>query len=222
MISINEQSPKPLRLAGLFWKLLGSRPADNSSIQVWQYRFESLLEGSGLDFEEFRRLIKFALRENAFTAENLVVARDPMKSFEKQFPMIQRVYAAKLAGDRARERRTWKRGACLTCDEREAQDRNGDCEVCSANKLSAEFEELWDKLGSFGLIHEIERQGRTYFYVGENQEGAICAAPDSLEELKAYFRTLPEQKKQARNLVRHMENPEGIFEREDDLEADLG
>lgn len=188
-IVINEQSPEPLRLAGVFYVWLGSREQDKKHVlSDWPAQFEAMLEESGLSFEEFRLIMRFAVKENVYTAENLVVARNPVASLWKQWENICRYYKAKLAGDKARARRSWKYGACVTCDEAEAERQGGDCTACADKKATAEFEELWSQLIKFQLARVCKRPNKPdAYYIGVDPERAIMGAL-SQQELKDYLR----------------------------------
>ena len=181
---INAESPAPLRLAALFWMLLDKTPRHKDKLEAWAPRLEALRQASELDFDEFRRWLKFVTTENDWTAENLRVARDPMGSLEKQAHTCFRVYAAYKAGLRARERKGWRYGACPECDERPAPAKNAMCDTCVMVLEKEEEVEFWQKLQNYKLIDEGNtEEGEAVWYVGKTAPKALVWDAD-LKELR--------------------------------------
>ncbi len=189
-ITINTESPDHLKLAGLMFLWMGSRKQDQDFVLTdWADRFQSMLSDSGLSYEEFRQITKWAVKENAYTAENLQAARNPVASLWKQWENICRYYSAKLAGDRARARKTWRNGPCPTCDEAEAKHGGQDCEACEKKKHEELIEELWLSLMKCGLVRIrrcTTRAGADSCYIGTDPEHVALVAP-SKEELRAHL-----------------------------------
>jgi len=98
MVKITEDSSDGLKLAYLFWTGIG-RPksfAKAEILEAWAPRLEKLMNRVSLPYSHFRWFIIWCTRPrdedganygNDFTAENLRVARNPIGSLEKQFPM---------------------------------------------------------------------------------------------------------------------------------------
>src|SRR6266404_1538654 len=104
--SINADSSEGLRLAYRFWIELG-RPArfhNRKTLEAWAPQMDELWRRSGLDYDEFRWFIIWALRPadpdgarlgNHYTATNLRMARDPMGSLVKQFEITFEIFGQK-------------------------------------------------------------------------------------------------------------------------------
>ena len=95
-LRVTEDSPDGLKLAFIFWNGLG-RPkafAKASVLEAWAPRLEKLTRRVSMPYSQFKWFLIWCTRlrdedganyGNAFTAENLRVAKNPMGSLEKQF-----------------------------------------------------------------------------------------------------------------------------------------
>jgi hypothetical protein len=97
-LRVTEDSTDGLKLAFIFWNGLG-RPktfAKASVLEAWAPRLEKLMQRVSMPYCQFKWFLIWCTRlgdddganyGNAFTAENLRVAKNPIGSLEKQFPM---------------------------------------------------------------------------------------------------------------------------------------
>jgi hypothetical protein len=97
-LRVTVDSPDGLKLAFIFWNGLG-RPkafAKASVLEAWAPRLEKLMHRVSMPYSQFKWFLIWCTRlrdedganyGNAFTAENLRVAKNPIGSLEKQFPM---------------------------------------------------------------------------------------------------------------------------------------
>jgi hypothetical protein len=113
------------------WKLLGSKTRHVDQLEDWMDKAWGCWQASEFTWDEFQKIVLWALTENKHTVENLRLARDPGSSlFERQWEMVTLHYDAAMAGKRVMERRSWRYGACRWCDERESTSTNGGCRQC--------------------------------------------------------------------------------------------
>lgn len=184
---INEKSPAPQRLAGYLFKALDQREKYRPLVlSSWVKEFESLLQETGLDFDSLLAIVRFAVKENEWTVTNLRVARDPAVSLRKQWDNIVLHYDAHLAAKRARERKSWKYGACPVCDEAESNYGNA-CDACAKQALLKTIDKLWFLLTEYDLIREGKQSdGKPAWFIGRKPDEALMAAP-SKPDLKEYM-----------------------------------
>lgn len=184
---INEDSPAPLRLAGYLFVSLESREKYRPLVLTsWVKVFESLLQETGLDFDSCKAIVRFAVKENEWTVDNLRIARDPAVSLRKQWEAICLRYDANIAVKRARERKSWKHGACPTCDEVESNYGNP-CDECAKQELLKIIDRLWFLLGEYGFIREgTTSDGKPAWFIGRKPDEAHMAAPTK-SDLKEYM-----------------------------------
>jgi hypothetical protein len=116
-------------LADQFWKWLDKPRVE--SAQYWLDSLQSMYRTCGLDLKEFTAFLHWVAIENEFTAGNLRVALNPMKSLvEKQLMNCLGYYWGHKSALRIRERKSWKHGACGVCDEAPASRDSKYCEPC--------------------------------------------------------------------------------------------
>jgi hypothetical protein len=102
---VDHDSPAGAKLAARFWIELGRQRQHKAAVPGWAARMDSLMEQAGFGYAEFREFLLWVSNENAWTAENLRVARDPMGSLEKQFDNCLRRWVAKRKAQAIRDKR---------------------------------------------------------------------------------------------------------------------
>jgi hypothetical protein len=117
------------------WRLLGEKTKWRDDVPGWTSILLERWEESGMSREDFEKIVVWAATENEYTAVNLRLARNPAKSlFVNQWENVLLFYDAAMAGKKARERRWWKHGACVNCDERQAR-QSGWCKECEVLEI---------------------------------------------------------------------------------------
>jgi hypothetical protein len=227
---INSESPAPLRLAGYLFTALDHKEKYRPLVlESWVKVFESLLQETGLDFDSLKAIVRFAAKENEWTVTNLRIARDPAVSLRKQWDNIVLHYEANLAAKKARERKSWKYGACPVCDEVESRYGNA-CESCAQKERQVELDTLWHKLSDWGFVNTGKYAGgKTGWYVGKRPDEALLAAPTSQELYSHFMREgipdamfnrldllLPRDERIYIHADQDARDRAGAFEREDD------
>lgn len=94
------------RVAARLWTLLG-QPGDFDNEETRDYWARELRECMGtaeFDRVQFKRFLDWALELNAYSAEYMRLAKDPVKTLKKNLPTLLRQYGAYLKGQEAMER----------------------------------------------------------------------------------------------------------------------
>lgn len=154
-------------LAWHMWKLLGEKSKWQDDVDpLWSPTLLDRWEQTGLDYDDFRRIVVWALTENEFTAKNLRLARNPAKSlFNNQWDNVELFWDADMAGRKARERRSWLYGPCPRCDEKPAKGKQSDCTDCQL--LAMKVDRLLKSAQNRMLVHTYSREGEKWCMVVE-------------------------------------------------------
>lgn len=161
-----------LALAHRMWEALGSKSRHFDQIGDWADLAFDAWESSGLAWEEFTKVVMWAITENEYTVANLRVARYPGKSLlVNQWENVQVFYDADMAVRTARERKKWKYGACSRCDKNEAEARKGGwCREC--NRLSDKVNRLVQTALKRQWIRYSGETGEWWLLDSDKEEGA--------------------------------------------------
>jgi len=113
---VDHDSPDGAKLADRFWIELGRQRQHKAAVPEWAARMDSLMEQAGFGYAEFREFLLWVSNENAWTAENLRVARDPMGSLERQFDNCLRRWVAKRKAQAICDKRAAGKSTCYQLD----------------------------------------------------------------------------------------------------------
>jgi hypothetical protein len=95
------------RLARLLFKLLDQPREHMTNAGLWQSQVAALLNDKRSE-EEIAAVMKFAVKDNDFSAEYLTLAKNPMKSFVKNYDELHRRWKALRKGAEAAANRAAK------------------------------------------------------------------------------------------------------------------
>jgi hypothetical protein len=138
-----------IALTQRMFKLLGSKTRHYDQIESWADSAYDAWEGSDLTWEQFTKVVVWALTENEYTVANLRISRDPGKSlFVNQWENVQVFYDAAMAVKVAILRKKNK-PICPTCEMAEVtHPMSGLCDECHDPWLKE-----YDRIG--GILDQI-------------------------------------------------------------------
>jgi hypothetical protein len=101
-----QDNPEAGRLANLLFKLLDQPREHVKNAGVWEQQISSLLRTHKED--EIAAVMQFAVKHNEFSAEYLTLAKEPMKSFVKNYDNLHKRWKALQKGAAAAASRAGK------------------------------------------------------------------------------------------------------------------
>jgi hypothetical protein len=176
-------------LAVKMWELLGSKTRYADQIGKWMGYMGRCWRASEFTWEEFEKIVIWAVKENEFTVRNLLTARNPGESlFERQWDNVSIFYEADMAGRKIQERKSWTYGACFVCDERPAPQRGRSCRVCEHRW--AEADAYVDEAGKRNMVWVNKEYKHWWLHEGDNNSPLIAEGDythTAVEAIKDYM-----------------------------------